>query len=73
MILAAGVFCVNVLDEHQDKIAKAFAGMMGRDFDRFSVGEWQELATGSPALKNAAAVFDCQIKTGDRPVFHTAF
>ena len=62
MILAAGVFCVNVLGEPQDRVAKAFAGMMGRDFDRFSLGEWQELATGAPALKNAAAVFDCEIK-----------
>ena len=62
MIAASGTFCVNVLSEHQDKIAKAFAGMMGRDFDRFSVGEWDELVTGSPALINATAVFDCQVK-----------
>jgi flavin reductase (DIM6/NTAB) family NADH-FMN oxidoreductase RutF len=62
MILAAGVFCVNVLDEHQEKIGKAFAGMLGKDFDRFSAGEWQELATGAPVLKSASAVFDCEIK-----------
>jgi flavin reductase (DIM6/NTAB) family NADH-FMN oxidoreductase RutF len=61
MVISSGVFCVNVLDEHQDKTAKAFAGMLGRDFDRFSSGEWYELETGAPALKNATAVFDCQV------------
>jgi flavin reductase (DIM6/NTAB) family NADH-FMN oxidoreductase RutF len=62
MVLASGKFCVNVLDEHQDRVAKAFAGMMGKDYDRFSEGEWQELATGAPSLINAAAVFDCEVK-----------
>lgn len=62
MVLASGKFCVNVLDEHQEKIGKAFAGMLGKDFDRFSVGEWQELATGAPVLKDASAVFDCEVK-----------
>jgi flavin reductase (DIM6/NTAB) family NADH-FMN oxidoreductase RutF len=62
MILASGVFCVNVLDEHQEKIGKAFAGMMGKDFDRFSVGEWHALVTGAPVLKQSSAVFDCEVK-----------
>jgi flavin reductase len=61
MILAAGTFCVNVLDEHQDNLGKAFAGMMGKDFDRFSLGKWHELTTGAPVLKDAAAVFDCKV------------
>jgi flavin reductase (DIM6/NTAB) family NADH-FMN oxidoreductase RutF len=60
-ILAAGTFCVNVLSETQDIIAKSFAGMLGKDVDRFSFGEWHDLQTGSPALKEAAAVFDCRI------------
>jgi flavin reductase (DIM6/NTAB) family NADH-FMN oxidoreductase RutF len=62
MISASGRFCVNVLDESQDKIAKAFANMMGRDFDRFSVGNWHELVTGAPALQDAVAAFDCVTK-----------
>jgi flavin reductase (DIM6/NTAB) family NADH-FMN oxidoreductase RutF len=28
-ILASGVFCLNVLSEAQDAVAKAFAGMLG--------------------------------------------
>jgi flavin reductase (DIM6/NTAB) family NADH-FMN oxidoreductase RutF len=61
-ILTTGLFCVNVLSEHQDKVAKAFAGMLGRDFDKFSVGDWGKLVTGSPALHGSTAVFDCQVK-----------
>jgi flavin reductase (DIM6/NTAB) family NADH-FMN oxidoreductase RutF len=61
MILASGLFCVNVLDEKQDKTAKAFAGMLGKDFDRFSAGDWGELVTGAPVLEQAASVFDCRV------------
>jgi flavin reductase (DIM6/NTAB) family NADH-FMN oxidoreductase RutF len=60
-IMASGHFGVNVLGEEQDKIGKAFAGMLGRDFDRFSIGDWQALVTGSPLLKGAASAFDCNI------------
>jgi len=60
-IVTAGVLCVNVLAETQDKVAKAFAGMLGRDFDRFTAGEWSTLATGSPVLSEATAAFDCRI------------
>jgi flavin reductase (DIM6/NTAB) family NADH-FMN oxidoreductase RutF len=60
-IVALGYFGVNVLDEKQEKVGKAFAGMLGRDFDRFSVGDWHEVATVSPILKGAAANFDCKL------------
>jgi flavin reductase (DIM6/NTAB) family NADH-FMN oxidoreductase RutF len=60
-IIAAGYFGVSVLSETQDKVGKAFAGMLGRDFDRFSVGDWQSLKTGSPILAAAASAFDCRI------------
>ena len=61
MLGKSGVFCVNVLSESQDKIAKGFAGMLGKAFDRFSLGEWHELATGAPVLAGAAAAFDCRL------------
>lgn len=60
-ILSSGRFCVNVLSEDQDKIAMAFAGMSGPDFDRFSIGKWRSLTTGAPVLDNAVASFDCLI------------
>jgi flavin reductase (DIM6/NTAB) family NADH-FMN oxidoreductase RutF len=61
MIKVSGVFCVNVLAEQQLQTAKAFAGMLGKDFDKFSAGEWYAFQTGAPALVKAVAVFDCRI------------
>lgn len=60
-ILHSGRFCVNVLTEAQDSIAMAFAGMAGPHSDRFASGEWTELVSGAPALKDAAAAFDCRL------------
>lgn len=60
-IVAAQHFGVNVLADTQEKIGKSFAGMLGRDFDRFSIGHWQEGAAGSPLLQGASAVFDCAV------------
>lgn len=66
-ILASGAFCVNVLAEDQDKIAMVFAGMGGKDADRFLSGEWTVMKTGAPALVGASAVFDCRLaETGDQ-------
>ncbi|GAB4261260.1 MAG: flavin reductase [Pararhodobacter sp.] len=58
-IVRAGKFCVNVLTEAQDTVAMVFAGMGGKDVDRFATGDWMTLETGAPALQGAAAVFDC--------------
>jgi flavin reductase (DIM6/NTAB) family NADH-FMN oxidoreductase RutF len=69
----AGHFCVNVLSELQDKVGKVFAGMSGKEVDRFSVGGWHEIATGSPALKDAAAVIDCRIAETLDQYTHTVF
>ncbi len=73
MIALAGTFCVNVLAEAQDKVAKAFAGMMGKDFDRFSVGEWDKMMSGAPSLMHATAVFDCEVKQVIDQFSHTIF
>lgn len=72
-IAASGVFGVNVLAETQDVVAKAFAGMLGKDKDRFSVGEWYTLQTASPVLQKAAAVFDCRVAETIDQFTHTIF
>jgi flavin reductase (DIM6/NTAB) family NADH-FMN oxidoreductase RutF len=72
-IAAAGCFCVNVLAETQDMAAKSFAGMLGKDVDRFAAGTWIELATGAPALADAAAVFDCKTVETFEQFSHTIF
>lgn len=72
-IVAAGHFGVNVLADGQEKIGQSFAGMMGRDFDRFSVGEWLEGVVGTPLLLGAAATFDCEVVESLEQYSHTIF
>jgi flavin reductase (DIM6/NTAB) family NADH-FMN oxidoreductase RutF len=72
-IVASGHFAVNVLSEEQEKIGKAFAGMLGRDFDRFSLGEWKTHITGSPMLEDAASSFDCRITETIDQFTHSIF
>jgi flavin reductase (DIM6/NTAB) family NADH-FMN oxidoreductase RutF len=72
-IASSGQFCANVLGEHQETVAKAFAGMLGRDFDRFTAGTWGALSTGCPALIDATAVFDCVVVERSEQSSHSIF
>lgn len=59
----SGHFALNALAADQIHLANAFSG---RDpamtpQERFALGDWQELATGAPVLKNALAAFDCRL------------
>jgi len=58
-IIEAKKFCVNVLGEDQDPIAKVFAGMSDVGDDRFAIGTWKKFVTGAPVLADAVASFDC--------------
>ncbi len=56
-----GMFCVNTLGAGEEKLADVFAGRSGHQLEeRFSVGEWLTLKTGSPVLASAVIAFDCQ-------------
>jgi flavin reductase (NADH)/flavin reductase len=57
------IFCVNVLARAQCAVAEAFAGRTGHVAeDRFAVGDWEEQESGSPALRDAIASFDCRLE-----------
>ncbi len=59
---ANGVFCVNILAGDDVPVADAFAGRSGgRGRDRFAVGRWGRLATGSPVLASSLVAFDCRV------------
>jgi flavin reductase len=61
-VLQNRVFCVNTLGDGGAEIANMFAGRGGvRGSDRFAVGEWMVMATGSPVLTTAVVAFDCRI------------
>ena len=57
-----GVFALNTLGAPHADVAHAFSGLAGLDADgRFAFGRWTTLSTGSPALEDAIAVFDCEL------------
>lgn len=62
MILRYGSFCVNVVSGEQQSIAECFAGRTGHcAIERFTLGDWTTLVTGSPVLLDAIAVLDCDV------------
>jgi len=61
-LLANRVFCVNTLSAADLDLADVFAGrseLQGQE--RFTVGQWETLETGSPALTTSLVSFDCHI------------
>ena len=70
----AGAFCLNVLAQDQEAIARRFANMDGSERqDRFSLGSWTTLSTGAPALDGALANFDCIVVREIEAATHTVF
>jgi cob(II)yrinic acid a,c-diamide reductase len=58
----SGHFALNTLSADQANLANAFSGREPLTAEeRFALGSWQELVTGSPALTDALAVFDCRL------------
>jgi len=57
-----GRFALNTLPSELQPLAEAFSGLTGlTQEERFALGEWEVLSTGAPVLKEAAAIFDCEI------------
>jgi flavin reductase (DIM6/NTAB) family NADH-FMN oxidoreductase RutF len=59
-IRSAGHFAVNLLSVENREIANRFASPVPPE-ERFNRGIWGTLATGSPVLESAVAVFDCNL------------
>ena len=58
-----GIFCVNVLKQHQTTLSDVFAGRIRTDNgDKFSCASWQTGVTGGPLLHDALVSFDCELK-----------
>ncbi len=55
-------FALNLLGDEHRALAHAFSGRDQLDMERrFALGQWRQLATGSPILVNATAAFDCRL------------
>lgn len=61
-LLKNGVFCVNVLHNHQSYISDVFAGRYKDTVkDKFDSTDWVIGATGSPRVRDGLVGFDCEI------------
>lgn len=57
-----GVFALNTLAAEHQSLSADFAGLTGKPPEtRFVAEDWETISTGSPTLKNALAVFDCEV------------
>jgi flavin reductase len=71
-IRRAGFFCVNLLGEQDDDLARRFSTPVDRE-RRFSDRDWVRLVTGAPALPDALASFDCDVIESVDVQSHTIF
>ena len=65
--------CVNVLGAQHEQISNAFASSKLSSEDRFKLGVWTTLETGSPVLEDALVSFDCEIEQIQEVGTHTIF
>jgi flavin reductase (DIM6/NTAB) family NADH-FMN oxidoreductase RutF len=62
-VLAARHFAVNFLPSDASEIADLFGGKGTlKGAERFTVGNWQTLATGAPVLATALGAMDCVLE-----------
>ncbi|MEE2767700.1 MAG: flavin reductase family protein [Actinomycetota bacterium] len=57
-IEATGVFCVNVLADHQENLANRF---FHKDGDPWADAPWHPAASGAPIIEGCVAGIDCAI------------
>lgn len=73
-IVENGVFCVNVLQDHQSYISDTFAGRRAtEDGDRFSCASWTKEVTGAPRVVDPLVAFDCRVISSERVGTHHVF
>ena len=67
------ILSVNVLGAQHEKISNAFALSKLSSEDRFKLGAWTTLETGSPILEDALVSFDCEIEQIQEVGTHSIF
>ena len=73
-IVGNGVFCVNVLQDHQSYISDTFAGRRKTDDgDKFSCTAWTTETTGAPRVIDPLVAFDCRVVSSERVGTHHVF
>lgn len=64
-LVNTGFFCVSILSEADEPVARAFGSKENREA-RFRSRDWATMVTGAPALVGSLVSFDCRVaKTVD--------
>lgn len=71
-IRRAGFFCVNLLAEQDDQLARRFSTPVDRD-QRFDDRQWTAMVTSAPALVGSLASFDSEVVEAVDVQSHTVF
>lgn len=67
------ILAVNVLSTQHEQLSNAFASSKLSSEDRFRLGDWSDLKTGSPILEDALVSFDCEIENIQQVGTHSIF
>lgn len=67
------ILSVNVLGAQHQYISNAFASSKLSAEERFKLGAWTTLETGSPVLEDALVSFDCEIENIQQVGTHSVF
>ncbi|WP_312159936.1 flavin reductase [Acinetobacter sp.] len=67
------ILSVNVLGAQHEQISNAFASSKFSSEERFQLGSWTTLETGSPVLKDALVSFDCHLEQIQEIGTHSIF
>ena len=67
------VLAVNVLSTQHEQLSNAFASSKFSSEDRFKLGDWSTMETGSPILQDALVSFDCEIQDIQQVGTHSIF
>nr|WP_316643352.1 flavin reductase [uncultured Roseateles sp.] len=59
----SGALCVNVVSADQQRLAQLFSDREVTVEARFAAARWSRLVTGAPALDEALASLDCEIRS----------
>jgi flavin reductase len=70
---ASGALCVNVVSADQQALAQLFASKTASVEQRFAAGRWSRLVTGAPALDDALASLDCEVRSVIEVGTHSVF
>jgi len=73
MILASGVFAVNILSPEDIEMGRHFGLKTGRKTDKFEGIDFETKVTGSPVLKECIAWLDCRVASFHDAGDHTIF